>query len=518
MKYLDEVLEGKENRDKTALIQEERKLSYQELDDYSGRLAKLLAAYGLQPGKRAVVWLEKSLEAVVSLLGVLRTGAAYVPIDYSLPLERFKFILQDCDPQVVITDLKGRAALHTLYGNSPLQTLVLEDFAKDLPDLPPTAREDKQDWRRENSFLRSEKDIAYIIYTSGSTGKPKGVMIRHDSVTAFIDSVLDLVDYNEKTRYLNVSPLHFDASVVDLYCTLKAGGSVVLMKPFVWPNELLCALDKYDITDTLMVSSILKLLVSRFANTSQYKLCHLKTIWYGAESCPVTVIRKVKERFPQVKFIHGYGPTEATHSTTLYIFDDIPEETAAFMPIGQPLPSISCYALNEENKVIGPGGVGELYIGGIQVMEGYCNDLEKTNAVLVPDIFNEEKKVYRSGDYVTIDTKGNYIYVGRKDDMIKSGGNLVYLSEIQKVLLSHHDIKDAIVLPLEDEIFNTRIKACIVIKPGRKLSEEELANYVEQQLPKYMVPNSFCFIDEGDIPRKPSGKVDRDALRKWKFV
>lgn len=518
MRFLEEVLAGKEESEKTAIIQENREISYRNLTGYSNKMANLLELQGVGKHK-VIIFLDKSIEAVISMFAILKAGAAYVPLDYTLPPDRLKFIIEDCQAQVVITDTPGLQKLKEIPGDKPFKVLLFDKYNRNsegeaFPELSQVNWESRggENCHLEvDSSLRDEKDIAYIIYTSGSTGKPKGVMIRHNSVTAFCHAVLELVPYDEHTRYLNVSPLYFDASIVDLYCTFMVKGTVVLMKKFVWPNEIVTALEKYQITDTLLVSSVLKLLVSRFSNLGKARLPCLKTIWYGAEPCPVGVIRELKGLLPQLKFIHGYGPTEATHSTTLYIFREVPEEASGFLPIGKPLPTIKAYALNEQNQLIKPGEIGELFIGGIQVMEGYCNDPERTREVLVASIFDPEEMVYKSGDYVTVDEHGNFCYCGRRDDMIKTGGHLVHLSEIEKVLLRHSLIKDAIVLPVQDDLFNTKIRAFIVRK-DEELDEEALKAYLLQKLPKYMLPNSFKFLTDGNIPRKESGKIDREAL------
>lgn len=361
---------------------------------------------------------------------------------------------------------------------------------------------------------RSEKDIAYIIYTSGSTGRPKGVMIRQDSLVAFVEVISKIIKCSEKTRLLNIMPFHFDGSLVDIYCTLLAGGTMILMDKFVLPNELVKVLDKYEITHTCMVATVVKLFVSRFSNIRNYRLPKLEAIWFGGEPCPVKIIRELKYILPSLKFTHMYGPTETTCLTHTYTFEDIPDDVRGYFPIGKPLPTVEAYALNEMNEIIKLGETGELYIGGIQVMEGYCNDEKRTKEVLVENVFNRTEKVYKTGDYVTVDNEGNYIFIGRKDDMIKSSGHLIYLSEVEKILLSHEKVKDAIVLPYEDELSITKMKAFIVLRKNESLSKEELKNYMLKKLPKYMVPYDLNFISDNNVPKNSSGKIDRKELMK----
>ncbi|MCR4441041.1 MAG: amino acid adenylation domain-containing protein [Peptococcaceae bacterium] len=508
MKYLEQVLDDKADWPKAAVVQEDRELSYRDLGDYSGRLAFLLKGNGVSYNDNVIILLEKSLEAVVSIFGVLKSGAAYVPVDYAIPPERLKHIISNCRPKFVITDSDG---LDRLSRISRAANVLLVNKYDDSYDCYGFGDGGKSG-TNGRLLKRSEEDNAYVIYTSGSTGRPKGVMIRHKSVTAFTETVVNLVGYSQDTRFLNVSPLYFDASIVDLFCTLKAGGTVFLMKKFVWPNELVNALHKHRITDTLMVSSMLKLLVSRFSNIRDYKLDGLRTVWYGAEPCPTEVIRELKRLLPQVRFIHGYGPTETTHSATLYIFDQVPPGAGGFLPIGKPLPTVKAWALNERSQPVQPGETGELYIGGIQVMKGYCGDPEKTGEALVEIAVQRGEKVYKTGDYVTVDEDGNYVFIGRRDDAVKVGGHLVYLSEVERALLAHENIRDAIVLADEDGLFNARLKAFVVCQEDRELPAEELVSYLRRKLPGYMIPQRFFFLSGAEIPRNKSGKIDRRAL------
>lgn len=521
--YLDQVLDNPKDPGKVAVRSKERTISYEKLIEISTRLSHLLISHRIRPDDRVIIFMEKSVESIAAIFGILKSGACYVPVDETIPYARLDSLLQSCKPKFLITHSSLYKPLLPVLEKHGVNLVLFDDYTENSPISYPASRimilhwlnkSRETDAQGQQTEKRKRENLAYIIYTSGSTGAPKGVMISHRSAAAFVGSITPMIPYDENTRFLNVSPLYFDASIVDIFCTLQAGGQLVLMPKFRFPNQLLENMEKNKITDTLLVSSVLKLLVSRFASITDYDLSSLRTLWYGAEACPVRVISQLKEMIPQLKFIHGYGPTEAAHSTTLYIFDHIPEKREEYFPIGKPLPNIKTVAINEKNEPIQPGEIGELYIGGTQLFQGYCNDLERTRAVVIDNFLGTGERYYRSGDYVTIDRDGNYIFRGRVDDMIKIAGQLVYLSEIEKAALSHDCVKDAILLTEEDALFNKKVVAFIVPQQSTKTSENDLKEYLLTKLPRYMVPSSLYFITEDQIPKTPSGKVDKKILLK----
>lgn len=514
-KYLDDTIKDKVKSNKVAIICNEQKITYRELNMYSLKMSKIVSSLITKENDRVVVLLNKSIEAIIAIYGVVFAECAYIPLDYDLPAERLNYILENSNASVIITDSKSLERVV----NSNRSIICIDEYNKEVDVFEGIIGWDGRYIEYDEaefavSWDKQSTDEAYIIYTSGSTGAPKGVVIPQSSIMTFVQDIETEMDYCDETVYLNVSPLYFDASVLDLFCILNVGGTLVLLTKFLFPNDILKIMEKYRVTDTLLVSSILKLLTSRLAKIEKFDLNSLKTIWYGGEACPVDVLRNVKEKLPNISFIHGYGPTESTHTALWYKFEDIPAEITGYMPIGYDLPSVYTYVLDESlNKV--PNGVkGELYIGGNQLMVGYCNDVEKTNNHLVDDPYVTNKKIYKTGDIVSLDDKGLYWYHGRNDDMVKCGGNLVYLSEIENCLLGHEIIKDAIALSIPDELYNNKIVVAIVLNDNsmEKNYEKELREYIVGKLPSYMIPSIFMFFDENDIPRNPNGKVDRRKL------
>ena len=511
---------------KTAVIDKDKAITYDELRGYSHFLAGVIKTKKLRADDPVLIYSDKRVEAIIAIFGVLMAGAAYVPLDLSLPPERLAGIIEDCNPKLILTQSGHSIPLAEALKrrcSDKILAVALENGTLRVEGPGGPARSEVYSIDHHDAVSAAAgslptrtgnpDNLAYIIFTSGSSGKPKGVMIRHKSVTAFVEEIKRMSLYDPGTRFLNISPLYFDASVLDIFAVLAVGGTLILMKKFVLPHEIVMNMDKYKVTDTLMVSSLLRLFGSRYSQLQHFKLPWLKTIWYGAEACPVEVLRRIREHLPRVRFIHGYGPTEATHTATLLRFAEIHRKYRDYMPIGKPLSTVHTYALRENGQQIEPGETGELYIGGSQLMAGYINDPARTTAALVPDRTGKSALVYKTGDLVSLDEDDNYVFRGRYDDLVKVGGNLVSLCEIQNAILTNPGTADALVLPVQDALFNNKLTG-FVVKKAESLQEGALVEFLESKLAKYKIPATFIFIDEKALPRTPNGKVDKAALIK----
>lgn len=501
MQLVQVLLNNCENDEKTAIIHGVKKISYGELKVAIGSYSRYLVNVGVHEGDRVILFFEKSIEFVICMYACMSIGATYIPLDSKMPQDRLSYIIDNSNCKIVITNDKS------LENNANVKQYIMVD------ELINASEENEE----TADFAVREIDgnrIMYIIYTSGSTGEPKGVMIKRRSVEVFIESIIELVKYSSKTVYLNVSPLYFDASVVDVFCTLSVNGTLVLMEKFVMPNKLMITLEKNRITDALLVPSVLKLITSKYVDLSKYDLSSLRTIWYGAETCPVSVLKTIKEKVSHLTFIHGYGPTEATHTTTVYIFDDFDDVKEEYMPIGKPLPNIEVMAVDKDGRQIGVGEVGELYISGEQLFAGYCNNEKKNKECIIDNFQSTGKRFYKTGDYVTIDENGNYFFRGRTDDMIKIAGKLVFLNEIERNLLSIDGIEEAYATSIEDKFFNSKIVAFVVLKEKDYISENAIRDYLKGKLQSYMIPAVIEMYDANDIPKTPNGKVDIKKMKK----
>lgn len=518
IRFVDEWLKDK-NIEIPAIIQDARTISYGELDHYSTIVAKSLSAVAPSNG-RVILLLGKSIEAVISIFGILKSGSAYVPIDNRFPVDKILSIIFDCRPHAVILDTATRQRLEEASATLNIPMLTINEY-RNLDSMEYGLGINEQSVTKSPDVSielenrgRSNKNPAYIIYTSGSTGKPKGVMIRHESVISYINDIISISGYQPGLRFLCVPPLHFDAHIIPIFCALALHGTVIISKDFKLPGELLATIQSQRVTDAVLVSSVLKLLATRFVKMENYNLSSLRSIMYGAESCHIDVLRKIKDKIPHLYFIHGYGPTEVTCGAIYHVFENIPDDVEDYMPIGKPLPGVIAYALNDDGKPIAPGEQGELFLGGIQVMQGYFGDHERTGLALQPDHLVPSRQVYRTGDFVTINERRDYIFIGRKDDMVKVQGRLLYLSEVEKALLTVPEVKDAHVASRTDEFGNIYLVAFAVsdCNDRHACSAESVTAALKKCIPQYMIPRNIYIVDSQSVPLTSAGKVDKKKL------
>lgn len=487
MKEIREIFES--NSKDIAIIYQDEEYSYADLKEYSDEFCEILKSLDVKRGDKVIIDLPKSAEFIFAIGGIIKSGATYIPLDFEQPYKRLQFILQECMPQVIFTRYEHLKQIMLLYPKGKIASIKsdLIIFSTMLSDYDRVR------------YL----DTTYIIYTSGSTGQPKGVMIAEKSIVSFINEIMPILNLSKNTRYLNVSPLYFDACILDIFGTLCAGGRLYLLDHLIFPKQLIYAFEKYQITDTLLVSSVLRLLVSRYSTLKYNGLPYLKHIWYGAESCPVHVIKKIKQFLPNVEFVHGYGPTETTHTATYFKFKEIDNKYKDFMPIGKPLKGINIRIVDESGNDVKKGTTGELLLGGEQLMQGYVD--ERLNEAI---ILEKGKRFYKTGDFVYKNSDNDLVYVGRKDDVIKRAGKLVALKEVEQSLLSIKDIKDVVVCAKQDDIFGSKIYAFVL---ETKLTESMIKKKLGELLPIYMIPEKIIILHT-DFPRTPNGKTDKNKL------
>lgn len=486
-----------------ALIHGDRHLSYDELGEQSAGFARAFSDIGLKPHGTVVILLKKSVEYVVSMFAALTCRAAYVPLDYDTPVERLRYIVGNCAAAVLVTDSEKAVTLGTTFPG--VSVLLAEEMSRSLENsgwaLPPPAA---------CAPASAPEDLAYIIYTSGSTGVPKGVMVSQRNVVSFLTSLRALGLYDSSTRFLNVCPLHFDASVLDVFGTLDAGGCVVLMDKFLWPRQVLNAIEKFEITDTLIVPSVLNMIAAHAGESAGAKMKTLRSLWFGGEQSSVQTVRQLMLSLPGVTFVHGYGPTETTHSATVKVLDGPPSGESETISIGRPLPTVDLYVLDDDGAPVADDVPGELCIGGAQLMAGYCGDPERTAEVLVTNPVTGQGRVYRSGDIVRRDACGDYYFISRKDDMVKVGGNLVYLSEIEAAIGNLPDVQHVCVFHVSTGAGHRLLAVAVVSDDAPTVPEVRRA--VLERLPSYMVPDVVHIVRSDRSFVTPAGKIDRSKL------
>ena len=358
-----------------------------------------------------------------------------------------------------------------------------------------------------------ESDLAYILYTSGSTGTPKGVMIAHKTIFTFVNWCVERFGMTAADRVTSHAPIHFDLSTFDMYATIKAGGTVVLVpeKLSVFPTQLVKLLQDEEITMTYMVPSILAMMVN-YGKIGKYDLAKLRTILFAGEVFPIKYLRKLVEAIPHVSYFNLYGPTE-TNVCTYYEVQtkDLAEEIDFPVPIGKACENVTVFAVDKENNIVTePGVEGELWARGHCVAQGYWADPEKTAKGFVPNEHNANyfEMAYKTGDIVLLDEdRINYRYVGRRDHMVKSRGYRIELGEIESALYGHSGIKETAVVAIPDDMVGNRIKAFVVLNEGvQGIDAKILQSHLGSRLPHYMIPEKIDFWEE-ELPKTSTGKL-----------
>ncbi len=437
--------------------------TYADLDARANRLARLLQTHGVGPDVRVGVLLERSAEAVVTILAVLKAGGAYVPLDPGYPADRLAFMLEDSAAAVLVT----RSGLAADLPTGSAAVIELDAAASDLASMSAEPVESEA----------TAESMAYVIYTSGSTGRPKGVMVEHRNVAHA--TAARLAYYAEPvTAYLLLPSFSFDSSVAGLFWTLAQGGTLVVPAPDVSaePKPLAALITQYEVSHLLAVPSLYRLLLDEIEPRS---LASLRTAIVAGEACPPDLVERHAERLPETPLFNEYGPTEATVWATVYDARPWPEdrERVATVPIGRPIPNARVYLLNEQQQPVPMGTVGELYIGGDGIARGYLGRPELTAERFVADPFDEGEhaRLYRTGDLGRTLPDGTIEFLGRADDQVKLRGYRIELGEIEAVLRQHAGVEEAVVMAREDAPGQQRLAAYLV--PDR-----EEAAPVRQQL------------------------------------
>jgi amino acid adenylation domain-containing protein len=518
MKTLDQLLAASaESRgDAPALIDGDRSLSYGELEARAGRLAGLLAELGVARGDRVGIYLDKSIEAIVAVYGVLRAGASYVPLDPQAPPKRLGYVLADADIRVLLTGAEKEDLWEPLVAaDAPLESLVVLNAASG-PSPPKGVRlltsSDIADAHHSARSLTAatDQDLAYVLYTSGSTGTPKGVMLSHRNCLAFVEWAVAEFAVSAEDRLSNHAPLHFDLSTFDLFAAAHAGASLVLIPPetSVFPGALRRAIGDSEITIWYSVPSILTMLAVR-GGLAVGDLPRLRCMLFAGEVFPTRFLRQLMSLLPHVRFANLYGPTE-TNVCTWYDVPMLPEEMTAPIPIGKGITGVEVFAVTDSGQQAARGEVGELYVRGPTVMQGYWGDHDRTarSLVLDPRDGASPENVYRTGDLVQEQEDGNFRFLGRRDAQIKSRGYRIELGEIESALYAHPAVDECAVVPIPDDRVTNRIKAYVAPHDGA--SKSELVAFCAERLPRYMIPELFEFREV--LPKTSTGKVDRRAL------
>jgi amino acid adenylation domain-containing protein len=492
-------------------------ITYRELDALSDRLRDRLRHMGVGSGDRVGIYLRKSIDAVAAIFGILKAGAAYVPVDPGAPAARNAYIHNDCSVKAVViearyaedyaTEIRQIGQVPPMLivdeagGGEPLRTLLEREAERDPASVSQTAH-------------TALDDLAYILYTSGSTGKPKGVMLSHRNAVTFVDWCSEVFEPQAEDRFSSHAPFHFDLSILDLYVSIKHAATLNLIGEEIGkdPARLAQLIAEKRISIWYSAPSILGLLV-QFGKLERYDYSALRIVLFAGEVFPIKHLRALKSLWPHPRYFNLYGPTETNVCTYYEIPATIPEERTQPYPIGKVCSHLRGRVVDEAGRDVALGQEGELCISGAGVMQGYWNLPDRTANAFLADQAGGERW-YKTGDIVIEDGEegaGDYLFLGRRDRMVKKRGYRVELGEIEACLYRHPAVRDAAVIALQDEEAGVRIKAFLGCGEGTSPSIIELKRFCAENLPLYMVPDLFSIRQQ--LPKTSTAKVDYQSLQ-----
>jgi len=500
--------------ERTAICARGKSLTYRELEERSNQLAHFLRQRGVKKGDRVGLFFPKAVESLVAMFGALKAGAVYVPLDPNQPAERISYIISNCGIKGLITSEDRLRLLDPAAVPSVEFALLTHEQTNGSP------RPNAFPWSTLAGFpaghapelQATTTDLAYILYTSGSTGRPKGVMLSHQNALTFVEWCAETFNVTCEDHLSNHAPLHFDLSVFDVYNGIKAGATVYMVPDdvAVFPASLANWIQQQGITIWYSVPSALVYLVLH-GKLSAEKLSKLRIILFAGEVFPQKYLKQLAELLPHVELYNLYGPTE-TNVCTYYRVDRSILPGMEKLPIGRACTNTEVFAVDDHDRIVGVGEVGELFVRGPSVTPGYWGDPEKTAKMCVRNRFQVhfEEKMYRTGDLVSPDENGDYYFLGRRDNQIKSRGYRIELGEIEAALLSHTGVCEAAVIAVPDEEIGNRIKAFVAPHQPGSLTAVDLQQHCAARVPKYMIPEVIDLCE--GLPKTSTGKIDRVRL------
>lgn len=486
-------------------------ITYTELAELSDRLCASLRRTGVREGDRVGIYLHKSIDAVAAIFGILKAGAAYVPVDPKAPGARNAYILNDCSVRAVIVESRFVDALRPELDSTCKPTYLVLDGTGGGKYLTEALRLEEQDQpSRARGTDLLPTSLAYILYTSGSTGKPKGVMLTHENAISFIDWCSEVLLPRQDDRFSSHAPFHFDLSILDIYVPLKHGATLVIVgeEPGKDPVRLAALISGSRITCWYSTPSILSLL-AQYGNMQDHDYSALRIVNFAGEVFPIKHLRLLKSLLPKPRYLNLYGPTETNVCTYYEVPELIPDGQIQPFPIGKACSHYRIMVVDEHGQPVKAGEEGELCANGPGVTQGYWNLPERTASAYLIDA--EGQRWYKTGDIVVENGDGDYIYVSRRDRMVKKRGYRVELGEIEAALYRHAAIKEAAVIALMDEEKGVQIKAFISCGDQKRISIIELKKFCMDQVPPYMVPDLFSYQDA--LPKTSTDKVDYQRLK-----
>ncbi|HLP88081.1 MAG TPA: amino acid adenylation domain-containing protein [Nostocaceae cyanobacterium] len=479
-----------------AVIYENQKLTYQELNNRANQLAHYLQSLDVGVETLIGICVQRSPLMLIGVLGILKSGAAYVPIDPNYPSERQEFILTDTRMPLLLTQANLVGSLKVNH----VKTICLDNDWQIINQQP----------KNNPNIKTNAQNLAYVIYTSGSTGKPKGTLIPHSGLVNYLNWCTQAYKVEQGTGTLVHSSLGFDLTITSLFSPLLIGNQVELLPENQGIESLAQTLKhRNNLSLVKITPAHLELLSQQLlpAEVSGRTCAFI----IGGENLTTQHTKFWQEFAPETILINEYGPTETVVGCCIY---QLPKEHdyLGSIPIGSPIANTELYVLDQYLQPVPKGVVGELYIGGAGLARGYLHQPELTAQKFIPHPFSDEfgSRLYKTGDQVRFKLDGTLEFLGRLDDQVKLRGFRIELGEIESLLSLHSTVQDAVVMVREDVAGDQRLVAYLVLQPESNLSIENLRSYLQEKLPEYMIPTTFVPLQS--LPLTTNGKVDRKAL------
>ncbi len=478
-----------------AVVFEDEELTYKELNERANQLAHHLRSKGITEETSVPLFIERSAEMIVGMLGIMKAGGAYVPIDTEFPANRISYMLVDTQAKIIVSSKAGKRKLEEIEEIASIEILAIDEAG--------TEGEDNKE-NLENKVTASQ--LAYIIYTSGSTGQPKGAMITHRNLTDYVYGLKEATQIEECKSFALVSTIATDLGNTVLYGSLLTGGALhVFTKEAV---SDIYGLHKYFTEHQI---DCLKIVPSHWKALSKEEelLLPQKLLVFGGEALHREVLEQIENTGRSCKVVNHYGPTETTIGKLLHV-TEAGRKYGNTIPIGKPFSNTRVYVLSKEMEICPTGVPGQLYIAGDGVARGYLNNAALTESKFIKDLFSEEEnaRMYVTGDLVKYLEDGNIEFIGRADDQVKIRGYRVELGEIESILQQSETVKHAVVLAKEDSQGNKRLIGYVVAED--EFDKAAIESYLAGKLPEYMIPQMWVALES--LPLTANGKVDRKSL------
>lgn len=511
---LPQIIEdaAKKFPDKEAFRFGNNALTFAELNIKSDQLARHLISSGIKKGDRVGVYMNRCLETVIAIYGIMKAGGAYVPLDSTAPHERTVFLLENCGIEIVVTTpLQSKRISKLVEKKSPLNQVIGLSEELDLLVVSWDAIFSRP-VSHDISIDISESDLAYIMYTSGSTGAPKGIMHSHRSGLAYAKLSSDLYGIRPEDRIANHAPLHFDISTFGYFSAPLRGATTIIVSDAhtKLPVSLAELIHREQLTIWYSVPlALIQLYLSGALDT--YDLSSLRWVIYGGENFTIKYLQELMIHWPNARFSNSYGPAEV-NQCTYYHLKEIPQVNS-YIPIGKVWGDNDYKILDEGNNEVSNTDAGELVVKSRTMMLGYWNNQELTQKSLfmVNGETNQETYYYRTGDLVRKNEDGNLVFLGRNDRQIKLRGYRIELDEIEAILKLHDEVKEAAVCVIELEN-NKKIAAAVLPVENKKTLDADIVRaFIKKHLPLYAVPETIEILLE--FPKTSSDKRDLNAIK-----